>query len=275
MESLFSEENQIIVIIITAVLVLLLMAAALLGFFFVSRKKIIAKELEKKTLVINHQKESIQAIIVTQENERTRIAQDLHDDISSKLNVINLNANLLIDGSLDATETLFINKKILEITHKSLQSARKIAHNLLPPVLSKLGLKPAIEELCDDFNSSKKVTISYTVHYVKESLSSQRELHLFRILQELINNSIRHGKATKIDLNFEERKQSFIFEYSDNGIGFNVEETLSKKGLGLTNIENRVAILQGKMHLKSAINKGFNILISLENESPNTHSNYR
>ena len=92
MEDLFSKDNQVITIVIIGVILLLLMAVSLLLFFFFSRKKIIEKELEKKNLEINHQREMIQSIIVTQEKERKRIAQDLHDDISSKLNVINLNA---------------------------------------------------------------------------------------------------------------------------------------------------------------------------------------
>ena len=141
MEGLFSKDNQLITIVIIGVMLLLLMAISLLLFFFFSRKKIVEKELEKKTLEISHQKEMIQSIIVTQEEERKRIAQDLHDDISSKLNVINLNANLLKDGELSKEEYIIVNDSILDATDKTLESARKIAHNLLPPILDKVGLK--------------------------------------------------------------------------------------------------------------------------------------
>ena len=143
MKYLFSEENQVAVIVILGVLMLLLMGGALLLFFFLSRKKIIEKELENKNLEIAHQKEMLQSIIVTQEKERKRIAQDLHDDISSKLNVIHLNANLIKDGELSITEVDTINKNIISVTDKTLESARKIAHNLLPPILEKCGLQPA------------------------------------------------------------------------------------------------------------------------------------
>jgi signal transduction histidine kinase len=261
MQDLFSEENQIITIVIIGVLMLLLMALALLLFFFFSRKKIVQKELEKKMLVINHQKETIQAIIVTQEEERTRIAQDLHDDISSKLNVINLNANLLKDGNLNPEEYGFVNNNILEATDKTLESARRIAHNLLPPILNKFGLKPAIEELSDDFNNSKKVLINYVIEYPEDHLSKENELHFFRIIQELINNSIRHGKAKKISILFTFENESLFFKYTDNGIGFDIEKAKLKKGLGTHNIESRAELLKSVLTIKSAINKGVEITI--------------
>ncbi len=261
MEEFFAKEDQVIVIVLIGVLLLLLMGAALLLFFFFSRKKIVAKELEKKTLQINHQKEIIQSIIVTQEEERKRIAQDLHDDISSKLNVINLNANLLKDGNLSPEEYLFVNEGILDVTDKTLESARKIAHNLLPPILSQFGLKDAIEELADSFNNSRKINIDYKILYPKKHLSPQNELHLFRITQELINNSVRHGKASNCTIKINYNDNKLYFDYADDGIGFNSENMQSKKGLGIKNIESRVSLLNGKFQLKSKKNKGFKILI--------------
>ena len=261
MEEFFAKENQVISIVIIGVLLLLLMGVALLLFFFLSRKKIVAKELEKKNLKIHHQEAIIESIIVTQEKERKRIAQDLHDDISSKLNVINLNANLLKDGSLNTDEYATVNENILKVTDKTLESARKIAHNLLPPILEKFGLKEAIEELADSFSNSKKIDISYQINYPKNYLSQDNELHLFRIVQELINNSVRHGKSKKATINIDITDNKLFFNYTDNGIGFDIENTYQKKGLGIRNIESRVALLKGTAKTESALNKGFSIHI--------------
>lgn len=263
MEKLFTEENQVISIVIIGVLLLLLMGVALLLFFFFSRKKIVEKELEKKNLELTHQKEIIQSIIVTQEKERKRIAQDLHDDISSKLNVINLNANLLKDGELSKDEFTTVNNSILEATDKTLESARKIAHNLLPPMLAKFGLKDTIEELADSFNNSRKISIKYNINYPKEFLESESELHVFRIIQELINNSIRHGKAKKSSININLKDRKLFIQYTDNGLGFNLNDANYKKGLGLKNIETRVALLKGVYKIKTSKNKGFQISITL------------
>ncbi|TMM32473.1 sensor histidine kinase [Polaribacter aestuariivivens] len=265
MEEFFAKENQVITIVLIGVLLLLLMGVALLLFFFFSRKKIVEKELEKKSLELNHQKEMIKSIIVTQEDERKRIAQDLHDDISSKLNVINLNANLLKDGELRPEEYSTINDTILEATDKTLESARKIAHNLLPPILEKFGLKDAIEELADSFNNSKKINIKYNLEYSKAYLTPQKELHLFRIVQELINNSVRHGKAKNSILNINCTPKNLLFSYADDGCGFDVKSQNHQKGLGMKNIESRVAILKGNYAIETALNKGFKIKITIVN----------
>ena len=263
MEELFTKENQVITIVIIGVLLLLLMGVALLLFFFFSRKKIVDKELEKKSLELVHQKEILKSIIVTQEKERKRIAQDLHDDISSKLNVINLNANLLKDGELSKEEFLTVNNSILEATDKTLESARKIAHNLLPPMLDKFGLKDTLEELADSFNNSRKINIKYTIEYPKEYLDKESELHLFRIVQELINNSIKHGKAKKSTITISLKERAFHFVYTDDGLGFNANDVHSKKGLGMKNIESRIVLLKGKFTIESGKDKGFKITIIL------------
>ncbi len=261
MRNLFSEENQVLTIIIIGVVLVLLMSFALILFFFFSRKKIIEKELEKNQLEVTHQKELLQATIITQEEERKRIAQDLHDDISSKLNVIHLHANLLIDGELSVKEYTTVNKNIIDVTNKTLESARKIAHNLLPPILEEFGLTSAIEELADDFNNSQKIVISYKIKYPKSFLRKTDELHVFRIIQELINNSVRHGKATKSTIVIQVKEQRLQFRYTDNGIGFDTNTISLKKGIGMKNIESRVAILNGKIKVISAINSGIQVSI--------------
>ncbi len=262
MENLFSEENQIVTIVIIGVLLLLLMAVALLLFFFFSRKKIVEKELEKKELEVEHQKEIIHATILTQEKERKRIAQDLHDDISSKLNVILLNSNFLIEGGLSKEESIKVNESIIKVTNKALKNARKIAHDLLPPILEKFGLASAIEEIVDEYNASKKVVIELNIQYTKNTLSKTQELHVFRIVQELINNSIRHGKAEKIQLDFIENNKSISLDYKDNGLGFDTKKAEEKKGLGMKNIESRVELLQGYILIKSSPNEGIKVSIT-------------
>lgn len=261
MEKLFSEENQIVTIIIIGVLLLLLMVVALLLFFFFSRRKIVEKELEKKEMELEYQKEIIHATILTQEKERKRIAQDLHDEISSKLNVILLNSNFLNDGELTQDEYKNVNNRIIKVTKTTIGTARKIAHDLLPPILGKFGLQSAIDELVDEYNLSKTVKIDSNIYYSEKRLSSTQELHVFRIIQELINNSIKHGQAENIDINFNEKDQELNLNYRDNGIGFSTEVFEEKKGLGMKNIESRVELLNGDLLIKSAVNEGIEVSI--------------
>jgi len=262
MNDFYEGDYKIITIIILCVVLLLIMALTLILFFYLSRKKIVQKELEKKTLELAYQKEMVKATILAQEEERSRIAQDLHDAISAKLNVVSLGANFLLEEeSVSEKEQDEIIEHILNVTNKTIESSRKIAHNLLPPILEKFGLGAALEELCDEFTNSKQVVVGSKIKYELGGLSKNNELHVFRIVQELINNSIKHGKSKEILVNFFEKNDSFQLHYQDNGLGFDVSEIANKKGLGLQNIESRVALLKGMISYKSELNKGVTVQI--------------
>ncbi len=260
-EELFSEENKIGAVVLIGVVLLLFMGMALLLFFYFSRKKIVQKELEKKNLEIDHQKKLLHATIVTQEKERKRIAQDLHDDISSKLNIVSLNSYLLQNKEITEEEVIETTNNIIEMTGKALESSRRIAHDLSPPILQKFGLKAAIEELCEEFNSSKKVQAGLRVNSTFDKFKEHDNLHVYRILQELMNNSLRHGKATNIDIDFYEKEQLICCEYKDNGRGFDMKSMENQKGLGMKNIESRVDLLKGSLTFESAIDQGVQVYI--------------
>jgi two-component system, NarL family, sensor kinase len=240
----------------------LLMAGVLILFFYFSRKKIIQKEIEKKNLEINHQKELLRSVILTQESERKRIAQDLHDDISSKLNVVSLNTHLLKTPNLSDDEILEITNNITGLTQKALESSRRIAHDLLPPVLEKFGLNAGIEELIVEVSSSKLVKVNYINHLKFDFDETERHLHIFRILQELLNNSIRHGNATEIAINFDTINGVETSTYIDNGKGFDISNKESQKGLGMKNIESRVNFLNGTLAITSKVNEGVKVIFT-------------
>ena len=266
MEELFLEENKIIPIVLSAIFLLLFMAIALVLFFRFARKKIVEKELEKSAIKLDGQKKILQATIETQERERKRIAQDLHDAISAKLNVVSLHVNMLMDGSLTATEQQDALGNVLGVTTTVLESSRKIAHDLLPPILENFGLVEALKELLAEFGATKKVVAQHKINYLT-SLTKVEELHLFRIVQELLNNSIRHGKATIIRLELHDADRIMQLVYKDNGKGFLVKQALKESGLGLKNIKSRIAILNGKLHIKSNLNEGATFTINIKHNS--------
>ena len=237
-----------------------LMAGVLIVFFYFSRKKILQNELEKKDLELSYQKEILHAVIITQEAERGRIAQDLHDDISSNLNIISLNSHLLITKNLTESDLNEISKNIIHTTTKAIENARRIAHDLLPTVLEKFGLESGVKELCYEINQSKQVTLILENKADFESIKKEYQLHIYRILQELIHNSIRHGKAKQISISFEGSSPSLICNYSDNGFGFDRLKTENKKGLGMKNIESRIGFINGTINYESAIAKGTTVI---------------
>ncbi|MEW5675193.1 histidine kinase [Flavobacterium enshiense] len=240
----------------------LLLALVLVLFFYFSRKKIIKYELQKKDLEISYQKDLLQAVIVTQEEERKRIAQDLHDDISSKLNVISLHTHMLKVNDLSESERSEITTNIINFTKRAIDDSRRLAHDLLPPVLEKFGLDAGVRELCLEFQSSKAVNVHYQNLLVFDQNDVQNHLHLFRILQELMNNSVRHGKANHIHIDFLNHQNNKVCKYSDDGVGFDLKKQEYKKGLGMKNIESRVAILNGKLEIESSVKNGISVLIT-------------
>lgn len=228
-------------------------------FFYFSRKKIVKIAIEKKNQEIHYQKEILQSVIQTQEEERMRIAQDLHDDISSKLNIVSLNTHLLKTPNLSEAEFAEITDNIVSLTKKALENSRRIAHDLLPPVFEKFGLHAAVEELVLEFSTAKNVQINYENELEFSALEVNKQLHIFRILQELLNNSMRHGKATSISITFVSKNHQNTCVYTDNGVGFNTNSVNQKRGIGMQNIESRVSFLGGNINVQSEINKGVQI----------------
>ncbi|KAF2333030.1 sensor histidine kinase [Flavobacterium ginsenosidimutans] len=249
-------EKEIVAIILYTSLFFMIVAVVLIIFFYFSRQKIIQKELEKVDLILRYQKEQLHAVIITQEEERKRIAQDLHDDISSKLNIVSLNSHLLTAPNLTESETAEITENIINLTTKALENSRKIAHNLLPPVFEKFGLNAGIEELCEEFETSKSVKTHYKNEIDFDDKDLDRHLHIFRILQELMNNSLRHGKATEIWISFINIEGVNTCNYEDNGIGFDSSNAENQKGLGMKNIDSRISFLEGTIKITSEINNG-------------------
>jgi len=148
-------------------------------------------------------------------------------------------------------------ENIIKINQSTIENSRKIAHNLLPPILEKFGLHAAFEELTLDYNNSKSVAVIYENQVEFDTLGSEKSLQIFRIFQELINNSIRHGKASQIVMSFDKKDAVFYFQYQDNGIGFNEKDlNIVKAGMGMRNIESRVEYLNGTFSIHSKSHKG-------------------
>lgn len=244
--------------VITVIIIFLVFVCVSIVIFIIkSRNKIFKKELEKKDLEIEFQNKILQKTILAREEEQKRIAEDLHDDISSKLIATSLNLFLLNSKETKEENKEGIINNIVEINKKTIEITRKIAHDLYPPVFEKFGLIPALEELFLDYNKTNLVKINFNSSIKFKSKASSEQLQVFRIIQELINNSIKHGKANKIDIKFSNQKSLNTCEYRDNGKGFNSQELENLKGLGYINIENRIKNIEGNYTLYSRPNEGF------------------
>lgn len=261
MEIVSFDNNELIKAVFFILLAFISMFLILIVFFYYSRKKITKQELVKKDLEINYQKSLLHTVIFTQEEERKRIAQDLHDDISSKLNVVSLNSYLLKTPNLSEVELTQITNNIIELTQNALENSRRIAHDLLPPVLEKFGLHSGIEELVAEYNSTKVVHVIYKSSANFDEFPFDKQLHIFRILQELLNNAVRHGLAKNVSIEVINENNLNKLTFADDGIGFDVNDNTIKKGLGMQNIVSRVDYLNASININSTLNKGTTVII--------------
>lgn len=259
---LLFENNGQAQLIVICVFLMFFMGIVLLFFFYFSKKKIIRKELEKNQAALKHQRDLLQVAIGVQEDERKRIAQDLHDDISSKLNVVALNSHLLMTPDITREELLEISININTMVRKAIDNSRKISHDLLPTVLDKFGLDAGLKELCFDLNSTRSVMVNYESTVQFDDLDKRKHLHIFRIVQELLNNSVRHGEAKEISILFSNSKDGITCKYFDNGKGFNIEEAKSGKGIGMKSIESRIIFLNGSIAIDSVQGKGMDATLN-------------
>ncbi|MFK7970614.1 MAG: sensor histidine kinase [Bacteroidia bacterium] len=239
--------QEVTILIAVGIVVMLGMAIALVAFYGKAQRKLLAQQLEAKERVL-------QGTIVAQEEERSRIAKDLHDDIGSKLNVIFLHTQRLKKGKADPQPIV---EEITEILNTTIDTTRRISHELLPPTLQKFGLSEAIKELCSSYAKTGFMTFDLQLHDLEKKVTDDMlSLNLFRVLQELIKNSIHHGQARNIMIHFVPGEQQQAFRYKDDGKGFDKAAVEQRKGLGMNNVESRIKMIGGDWIYDSAPGEG-------------------
>lgn len=249
-------QNQEVTILIAAgILIMLAMALTLIAFYGRAQRKLFAQKLEA-------QEELLQKTIMAQEEERSRIAKDLHDDIGSKLNVMSLYMHRLKKS--EDKKTLSVVGEINDILTTSIDTTRRISHELLPPALQKFGLSVALEELAEGFTQSGQVKMELSVEGLDEVVGDKMtQLNLFRILQELSKNSSLHGQAQNIHIRFIPTAQGYSFQYKDDGKGADKAQLSKGKGLGMSNIESRLKMIGGRWEVETSPGKGLKALIEV------------
>jgi signal transduction histidine kinase/ligand-binding sensor domain-containing protein len=227
-----------------------------------------AAENEKKLLeTINlQQKQQLQTIINTEENERRRIANDLHDGVGQLLTSVKITLdvanerliNTIANEDLELIQTS--NQTIDQITNE----IRNISYNLSPPSLKKFGLKTAIEEELEKISLKSRYEISFYASVNTTNLCPKTEIILFRSFQELLNNAIKHSKSKELTVQLIERKGKLLLMVEDNGKGFVFQRSLDKKNAsGLKNLLSRIESINGKINFDSSPNSGTSVIIEV------------
>lgn len=246
--------------------VLLLIIAAFSIFYYRSNKKLLTQK------EINHQQQLkeieqqqrlnvTQAILTGEEKERTRVARDLHDGLGSMLAGVKIN----LSSWANNRDTPKHDPELIQIMgqlDQSVSELRHIARNMMPETLLKFGLEVALKDLCESL-ITKNLSIDFQAFNIEKNLSLSVQTAIYRIAQEVMTNAIKHAEATSIVLQCSQNGNTFFIIAEDNGIGFDNNILKNKTGMGLGNIQNRVAYLKGKIDIDSVIHEGTTVNIEL------------
>ena len=253
------EEIDISIILVLGTAGMLVLATFIVVLVVLYKKRQISQQL-------TYERDLLDATIQTQEKERFRIARDLHDGIGAVLSTSRLHIHRArkMGENQEAFEIL---SDAIGLIDESIENTRRISRDLLPPTLNELGLAAALDEHCERLNTPE-VEISFNHSGTGNRIGKKRELALFRVVQELLQNALKHAEATHIDVLCKLQDDILELVVSDNGKGFNKKELDRTKGghigLGLKSIESRMNVLNADLNYAETIGGGTKVSVYMK-----------
>ena len=216
------------------------------------------RELEKDKQLV-----AVDSMLKGQEDERTRLAKDLHDGLGGmlsgvKFSLMNMKSNLIISH-----ENVIVFERSLDMLDTSIQELRRVAHNMMPEALVKFGLDDALKDYCDNINKAQILNVKYQSFGMENRIESTTEIIIYRIIQELLNNIFKHSRASEVLVQLIREDNRISITVEDNGKGFDVNILDQVKSSGWANIRSRVNYLKGKLDIVSEDNKGTSVNIEV------------
>ena len=239
---------------------MLALTIGLIVFIIFHQRKVIRYQLRLQRMEQDQQKLLLNASIRLQEEERQRIAADLHDDAGPLLATarLYLNENLVNLDKTAQLQSIYNAKSIIDDT---IQLIRNISHSLMPPTLKNFGLESAVNDLFQKISGSGSMNASSRFHDYRERLQSENELIIFRVIQELVNNILKHSNASFIHLTQNTSGDKFFIRLHHDGRGITQNDfnklNKSNVGLGLKNIQSRLKVLHGKIFFEKDMSQTY------------------
>lgn len=242
---------------------MLFMVLAIIGFAFIFQRKLAKKakafqEIER--LMQNQELQSAYSVIEGQEQERKRIAAELHDNIGGLLATLKIYSDLVLDKQ-PGPDVNRLNKEINQVSDKLGEEVRKLSYELDLRTLSAFGLKTAVSQLCEAINESGKISVDSVVDITRPINDEMISLNIYRVIQEMFTNTLKHTSASKVRVEITQIENELTVIFEDNGQGFDVHAV--KPGMGLKNIRSRVNRIQGALTVDSSF-KGTTYIIELK-----------
>jgi two-component system NarL family sensor kinase len=220
------------------------------------QQKIVELQKDKEIVLAN-------AVVKSQEEERSRIAKDLHDGVGGMLSGIKLTLNTMKGNVMMSQEQAQVFERSLDMIDHSIKELRHVSHNLMPETLVKFGLSAALKDFSDFINQSNAIKAIFQQVGTERRLDANAELLIYRIVNELINNALKHANASEIIIQIHFESQMLTLTIEDNGKGFDKEILKVSKGLGWANIKSRVDYLGGTLDVNTSPGQGTAISITI------------
>ena len=215
-----------------------------------------------KTLEDDVKMKGMQSMIAGQEMERERIAQDLHDSLGGLLSTVKLQFDS-VQARNPEIKDLDEYKNANKLLDSAVEEVRSISRNLQPGALAELGLVPALKDLINNFDGDHYPEVDLQVYDVPKKINNIVALSIFRVIQELLYNSVKHAKASEVLIQINKEKNELVIQFEDDGIGFDMDN-LSHKGMGLENMKSRINFLKGTISFDSKEGEGSSVLIHVD-----------
>ncbi|WP_372746677.1 sensor histidine kinase [Lutibacter sp.] len=253
-------EIQLLVLITT--IIVLILAITLIVFFFYFQQKKTAYLLKQRETQLRFDEEITKSKSEIQEQALQNISWEIHDNVGQLLSVAKMQLNIL---QMSVPEEAQIKiQETGDIIGKSLDELRGLAKSLNPETIKNKGLLDSISLEIERFNRLKVIKASLSIINEPFVLSNEKEIILFRILQEFCNNSLKYSKAKNLDVTLTFDQNKLTISAVDNGIGFNIEDKENHTGIGLLNMKSRGKLIGADIELNSSVNQGTKLYICCE-----------
>jgi signal transduction histidine kinase len=267
-----TDSSSVSLVLFLGTLGMMILTIGLILFIIFHQRKVIRYQTRLQQMEQEQQKILLKASIKLQEEERQRLAADLHDDAGPLLATarLYLNENLVNQDKATQLQSIFQARQIIDGT---IQLIRNISHSLMPPTLKNFGLESAINDLFQKISGSGSINASSRFHEYKDRLKAEKELIVFRVVQELVNNILKHSSASFIHLTQNVHGDKFYLRIHHDGRGLVQADfdklNKSNVGLGLKNISSRLKVVHGNINFEKDISQTYyKVTIEMPKDDP-------